>query len=313
MSQGDGKKSLLPWIALFIIYVVWGSTYAAIRYVVDELPPRAPAGIRFLSAGLVMAAIAAVWEKGRARPTRHQVAQYALVGAILLGFSNGMVMWAEQYIPSGIAALIVATVPLWTTLFEGMRPGGERWTLRLWLGGILGLIGVSFVAWPEGALSSSHLFAAAALTAASIAWTLGAIYSQTIDRKLPVLSAAAIEMIAGGIVQLILSVVFREDWSRFGRASATAWFALAYLAIFGSLVAFTAFAYCLQTLPATTVGTYAYVNPIVAVLLGHLLLDEPFTKGLVIGGVLILVAILLTTLKRRRPPKPAAACEEPAA
>ncbi len=307
------KKTLLPWIALLIIYVVWGSTYTAIRYVVIELPPRAPAGLRFLAAGFIMAGLAYLRDRGRGWPTRRQLAQYALVGAVLLGFSNGMVMWAEQYIPSGIAALIIATVPMWTTLFEGMRPGGEAWTTRLWLGGVLGLVGVGFVARPEGTLSGGHLLAAGGLALASIAWTLGAIYSQTIERKLPVFSAAAVEMIAGGAVQVLLSLAFREDWSRFAGASSTAWFAIAYLTIFGSIIAFTAFAYCLNTMPATTVGTYAYVNPVVAVLLGHFLLGEPFTRGLVIGGLLILAAVVLTTLKRRRIPKPAAACEEPAA
>ncbi len=307
------KKTWLPWVALFIIYVVWGSTYTAIRYVVVELPPRLPAGLRFLAAGLVMTALALWRDRGGPRPTSKQLWQYALVGAILLGFSNGMVMWAEVYIPSGIAALIVATVPLWTTLFEGMRRGGEPWTARLWLGGVLGLAGVGFVARPEGDLTRDALWAAAALTVASIAWTLGALYSQTIDRKLPVFSAAAIEMIAGGIVQLVLSLAFREDWSRLRTASASAWLALGYLAVFGSIIAFTAFAYCLNNLPATTVGTYAYVNPIVAVLLGRLLLDEPLTERLIIGGILILAAVLLTTLKRRPTvPPPAAACEEPA-
>lgn len=307
------RRAFLPWIALLIIYVVWGSTYSAIRYVVIELPPRASAGVRFLAAGVVMGLIAYGLERGRGTPTLSQVGRYALVGVLLLAVGNGIVMWAEQYIPSGITALIVATVPLWTTLIEGVRPGGERWTLRLWLGGVVGLVGVGFVARPEGPLANDHLLAAAWLTFASVTWAAGAIYSQTIEPKLPVFSAAAIEMIAGGAVLVALAVVFGEDWGRFTRASSTAWLALAYLAVFGSLIGFTAFAYCLDRLPATTVGTYAYVNPVVAVFLGHFLLHEPLTRGLIIGGILILIAVVLTTLKRRRPPKPAAACEEPAA
>ena len=122
------NRRLLPWLALLVVYVVWGSTYLAIRVVVLELPPFAAAGFRFLVAGVLMAGLAAWRDRAAGWPSRRQLGDYALVGVLLLSFGNALVMWAERTIPSGIAALIVASVPLWLTLFDGMRPGGQPWT-----------------------------------------------------------------------------------------------------------------------------------------------------------------------------------------
>ncbi len=290
-----------PWVALFIIYTVWGSTYLAIRLAVHEMPPFAAAALRFFAAGLVMAAAAVVVDRSQGRPTRRQILDYALVGVLLLAGGNALVMWAEKSIPSGIAALIVATVPLWMLLFDGLRPGGEPWTLRVWVGTLLGLAGVAFVARPEGGVAPGHWAGVIGLTVASLSWTIGSLYAQSIPRKLPLASAAAVEMLAGSVLLFVESRVVGEDLGAFATASPRAWGALAYLAVFGSLIGFTAFAYCLDHLPATTVGTYAYVNPVVAVSLGALLLDEPLSKGLLIGGGLILAAVVLTTLRPRRP------------
>ena len=149
-------------------------------------------------------------------------------------------------------------------------------------------------------MSAGHWLAVAALQVACLAWTAGSLYAQSISRRLPLASAAAVEMLAGAVVLTFASRLFGEDLSRLTGASARAWGGVAYLAVFGSLVGFTAFAYCLNELPASTVGTYAYVNPVVAVILGALVLGEPVTPGLLGGGALILVAVILTTLRRRR-------------
>ena len=294
-------RRLLPWLALLVVYVVWGSTYMAIRIAVREMPPFAAAAMRFGASGLVMAAIAFFVDRGR--PTRRQLADYALVGILLLAFGNAMVMWAEQRITSGITALIVAMVPTWLTFFDGLRPHGQPWTLRVWLGVMVGMAGVALVARPGGGIAAGHWPAVAGLMLASIAWSIGSLYSQSVPRRLPLFSAAAVEMIAGALLLAVESRLMREDVGRFASASPHAWWALAYLAVFGSLVGFTAFAFCLNELPATTVGTYAYVNPVVAVLLGSLFLGEPVSAGLVAGAVLILGAVLLTTT-RPRPPQP---------
>jgi len=202
-------------------------------------------------------------------------------------------------VPSGTAALIVATVPVWILVLDGLRPHGNPWTLRVWLGTVIGLGGVALVARPETGVSSSHWLAMLGLQVACLAWTLGSLYAQSVPKKLPLASAAGIEMVAGSIALFLLSRVFSEDASRLSAMSSRGWGAFAYLIVFGSLVGFTAFAYCLNELPATTVGTYAYVNPVVAVFLGWLILGESLTPGLLVGGALIVLSVVLTTLRKR--------------
>ena len=303
MGGMPDRRALLPWLALLVIYVVWGSTYLAIRVVVQEAPPLVSAGLRFLVAGLLMALAAWRLDGAKAWPSPRQLRQYALIGVLLLSFGNALVMWAEKSVPSGIAALIVATVPLWMTLLDGLRPGGEPWTVRVWLGVGLGLAGVALVARPGDAQEAWTWAGVAALQVASLSWTVGSLYAQSLPEKLPLCSASAVEMLAGAGVLFLESLLAREDWSRLPAASPQAWGALAYLVVFGSIVGFTAFAYCLDQLPAATVGTYAYVNPAVAVALGFLVLGEPLSPGLLTGGALILAAVLLTTLRPRRAPR----------
>lgn len=298
-AESRPRRRLLPWIALLVVWVVWGSTYLAIRIVVREMPPLAAAGTRFLCAGAMMGLVALFADRGRGRPGRRQWLDYALIGVLLLSIGNSLVMWAEQTVPSGIAALIVATVPLWMLLLDGLRPGGEPWTARVWIGTAVGLGGVALVARPGGEVESGHWLAILALQVACLSWTMGALYAQQVPRRLPLASAAAIEMLAGALVILAASRLLGEDWSRMFAASARAWGGVSYLVVFGSLVGFTAFAYCLNELPATTVGTYAYVNPVVAVVLGWLVLAEPLTPGLLAGGLLIVASVALTTLRKR--------------
>ena len=288
----------LPYLALGAVWIVWGSTYLGMRVVVAEMPPLVAAGARFAAAGLVMALVAGVIDRGHGRPGRRQLLDYALVGILLLSVGNGLVMWAERTVPSGIAALIVATVSVWFVLLDGLRPGGQPWTVRVWLGTIVGLAGVSLVASPRGEVAAEHWLAILALQAACLAWTVGSLYAQSVPKRLPLATAAAVEMLTAAVVLLLASLLLGEDLSCLAAASPRAWGGLAYLAVFGSLVGFTAFAYCLNELPASTVSTYAYVNPAVAVTLGALILDEPLTAGLLTGGALILVAVILTTLRR---------------
>ena len=305
-------RRLLPWIALGVIYVVWGSTYLAIRIAVREVPPFGAGALRFFASGVAMAVIAAIVDRKHGWPTWRQIADYSLVGVLLLSIGNVLVMWAEKTIPSGIAALIVGTTPLWLTFLDGLRPGGQRWTPAVWLGTVIGLAGVALVARPEGGLQIGHWGAIIALQIGTISWAVGLLYAQSVPKRLPVFTAAAIEMLAGSAVLLFESLVlFRDDWGAFRAASSSTWLSLGYLAIFGSLVGFTAFAYAINELPATTVGTYAYVNPVVAVILGRVFLKEALTPGLLAGGVLILVAVLITTRARRPRPEPVRADPSP--
>jgi drug/metabolite transporter (DMT)-like permease len=310
------RRGLLPWISLLVVWVVWGSTYLAIRVVVREMPPLAAAGLRFGVAGSVLAAAAFFVDRRHGAPGLRQWLDYALVGVLLLGGGNALVMWAEKTIPSGIAALILATVPMWLTLLDGLRPGGQPWTLRVWLGTLIGLLGAALVARPERGVEAGHWPAVIGLQVAALSWTVGSLYAQAVPKRLPLLSASAVEMLAGSAVLFLESRLFGEELGGIASASSTAWGALAYLAVFGSLVGFTAFAYCLNELPASTVGTYAYVNPVVAVALGSLILGEPVSAGLVSGGAFILLAVLLTTARRRAPAprsQPVVEAEEEAA
>jgi drug/metabolite transporter (DMT)-like permease len=291
------SRRLLPWLSLLVIWVVWGSTYMAIRIVVRSMPPFAAASLRFLVAGMVMAGAAALIHGAAARPTAGQLRDYAFVGALLLGIGNGCVMWAEQTIPSGIAALVVATVPLWITLAEGVRGSGQAFALRRWIGVLVGLVGVALVARPEGAQARQHLLGIVALQAGALSWTVGSLYAQAVKPRPPLATVSAIEMLAGSLLLLAESRIAGEELGRFAQAPVEAWLGLGYLAAFGSLLGFTAFAYCLNELPAATVGTYAYVNPVVAVALGAAFLGEPLSLGLLSGGALIVVAVLLTTLR----------------
>ena len=299
MTEAARPRRLLPWIALLVVWVVWGSTYLAMRIVVHEMPPLAAAATRFLCAGAIMGVVALLIDRRHGWPTRRQWLDYSLIGVLLLSVGNSLVMWAEKTVPSGIAALIVATVPVWILLLDGLRPGGQPWTARVWVGTVVGLAGVALVARPEGEVSAGHWMSILGLQVACLSWTIGSLYAQQVPRRLPLATAAAIEMLAGSAVIFAASRLFGEDWSRLSAASARAWGGVGYLVVFGSLVGFTAFAYCLNELPATTVGTYAYVNPVVAVVLGAVVLGEPLTPGLLAGGLLILASVALTTLRRR--------------
>jgi drug/metabolite transporter (DMT)-like permease len=243
--------------------------------------------------------VALVVDRRAGWPERRQWLDYSLIGVLLLAVGNGLVMWAEKTIPSGTAALIVATVPVWILLLDGLRPGGQPWTGRVWIGTAIGLAGVALVARPEAGVDAGHWPAIVGLQVACLAWTGGSLYAQSVPKRLPIATAAAIEMLAGSLVLAALGRLFAEDASRLWAASPRAWGAFAYLVVFGSLVGFTAFAYCLNELPATTVGTYAYVNPVVAVFLGWLILGETLTPGLLGGGALIVLSVVLTTLRKK--------------
>jgi drug/metabolite transporter (DMT)-like permease len=298
MPEPHARRRLLPWLSLVVVWLVWGSTYLGMRIVVREMPPLPAAGTRFLIAGSIMGLVALVVDRRHGWPRPRQWLDYAAIGVLLLSIGNSLVMWSEQTVPSGIAALIVATVPVWILLLDGLRPGGRPWTLRLWIGAAIGLAGVYLVARPEGEVDSSHWLAILALQSACLSWTIGSLYAQSVPKRLPLASAAAVEMLAAGVVIVLATRVLDVSWSPLATASVRAWGGVLYLVVFGSLVGFTAFAFCLNELPASTVGTYAYVNPVVAVILGALVLREPLTPGLVAGGSLIVLSVVLTTLNR---------------
>ena len=253
---------------------------------------------------------------------------------LLLSVGNSLVMWSERTVPSGIAALIVATVPVWILLLDGLRPGGRPWTARVWVGTAIGLAGVVLVARPEGDVDAAHWLAIVALQVACLSWTIGSLYAQSV-REAAARSPRPppSRCWPAGALILVGSRARRRGLVTAGRGVARAWGALVYLVVFGSLVGFTAFAYCLNELPASTVGTYAYVNPVVAVRPRRARpARAAHARPRSGGGALIVLSVVLTTLRhardgssgrapsasragssRRRRRKAAASCAQPAA
>jgi drug/metabolite transporter (DMT)-like permease len=312
-NNAPASREKLAYLALGVVYLVWGSTYMGIRLVVEHMPPYIAAAIRFVIAGGVL--LAFTWLRGNGRtPTREQWWNAAIVGILLMGIGNGLIMSAQRYIPSGITALLVATFPLWLTLAEALLSRGASLRLPVVSGVLVGLVGVFFIASAKGDVSFSGsatpVGALIAVQAASICWTIGYIKAKRIKERLPLVMASGLEMLAGGLFLLAQSVVFREDWSLVLRAPPSAWGGVLFLAVFGSIIGFTAFAFTRHTLPSHVVGTYAYVNPLVAVIFGRLFFAESISTQTVIGGLLILAAVFVTTMPKPTPPAEACQAED---
>ncbi|MBK5256501.1 MAG: EamA family transporter [Vicinamibacteria bacterium] len=307
------KERTLAFVALGVVYIVWGSTYVGIRAVVAHMPPLIAAAIRFLLAGLALLAFTRATGRWR-RPTREQWMNAALVGVLLMGIGNGLIMWAQKSIPSGITALLVATFPLWLTLAEALLSRGASLRAPVVSGVLVGLLGVGLIASAKGdvSFSGTHtpVLALIAVQAASICWTIGYLKAKTMKVRLPLIMASGLEMTSGGLFLLLQSVLFREDWRRVVTAPLSAWAGVLYLALFGSIIGFTSFAYTRHTLPSHIVGTYAYVNPLVAVIFGRILFAETLSSQTMLGGALILAAVFVTSIPGSSPPPEATQAED---
>ena len=288
--------------ALGAVYVIWGSTYLAIRFAVETLPPFLMAGVRFTVAGLILYG----WRRaiGFGRPTGREWRAAVIVGGLMLLGGNGGVVWAEQWIESGTAALIVASVPFWMVLMDWLRPGGKRPRAMVWAGIVVGFAGVLLLIGSPGG-GTEHVVAALVILVASIAWAAGSIYSRTAPLPAPLL-ATGMQMLAGGVLLLLAGVlageVGRVDPSAFSTRSVLA---LIYLIAFGSLLGYSAYVWLLRVTQPALASTYAYVNPVVAVILGWLLAGERMnTRIMVAAGVIVGGVALITTTRGRRPPRP---------
>jgi drug/metabolite transporter (DMT)-like permease len=272
-------KSLV--IAAFAaVYLVWGSTYLGIRLAIDSIPPLLMVGARFMLAGSIL--YGAMRAFGAARPTlRHWGSAFILGGLLLLG-GNGGVVWAQQTVPSGIAALVVAAVPLWIILVDWLRPGGRTPNNLVWLGLAIGFGGVVLlvVGKSEGGQRIVNPAGAVALIFATITWAFGSVYSRHAPKPNSALLAVAMQMLAGGFLQFLAGLALGEarqfSWERI--TSTSAW-AFVYLTLIGSLVGFTAYVWLLQVSTPAKVSTYAYVNPLIAVALGHWIMMNPCQRA----------------------------------
>lgn len=284
--------------AFAAIYVIWGSTYLAIRIVVLSMPPMLSASVRFMVAGGVLYA----WRRwrGDARPSAVHWRSAALIGSLMLLGGNGGVVVAETLIDSGAAALLVATVPLWMVTVNALRPAGVRPGIAEIVGLILGFGGVWVLVQP-GTRGGVNLFGAAIVVGASLSWAIGSVYSRHVALPTSPLLSTAMQMLAGGAALLVGGTI-RGEWAGAHPAQWTlsSLAALLYLVIFGSLIAFSAYVWLLRVSTPARVGTYAFVNPAVAVLLGWLILAEPLRPSILVAMTLITLAVIVITRYGRR-------------
>jgi drug/metabolite transporter (DMT)-like permease len=300
------------WAAFAVICVVWGTTYLAIRIALDTVPPFLLTGTRFVIAGFIMLAVA----KARGEVIPHDtrtLANLALIGFLMVGVGNLAVVWAEQWVPSGLAALLVATAPFWMAIIESFRTGGERVNLRSGIGMTLGFAGVALLVMPGGkggVWSLPFLLGALAIQVGGICWQLGSAHGKYNLRHVPLMASAALQMLSGGAIVTVIGLAMGET-SRFslnGRTLA----AMVYLTLFGSVLAYSAYVYALAHLRTTHTALYAYVNPVVAVFLGWLILSEPLTVTSVVAMVVILAGVALVQSSDWTSAAPPAVEEKPA-
>lgn len=285
------------------VYILWGSTYLAMRVGIESFPPLLLAGTRHLSVGVVLLPIL-LW-KTRIVPTAQHWKTAAITGCLLLFLGNGNVCWAEQTVPSGVTALLVATVCLWMVLIDWLRPGGHRPSVQVIGGVILGFAGLLFLVGPSRLAGSGRVdpFGAGILVLASFSWACGSLYSKHGSLPSSPMLGMAMQSLCGGIALWIAGFVTGET-ARFqlSTISLRSWMAVAYLAVFGSAMGFTAYIYILKKSTAARVGTYALVNPVVALLLGWLFAGEAFTLRTFVATLIILTAVLLVITKAHRDP-----------
>ncbi|HET7248793.1 MAG TPA: EamA family transporter [Gemmatimonadales bacterium] len=288
-------KALIAWL---LVCVFWGSTYLAIKIGVGVLPPFLFAGLRFALAGGLLLVVALAF--GDTLPRRAEDWRTsAIVGVFLLAGGNAFVVWSEQYTPSGVASVFVVTVALWMAFFDATIPGGtSRLTWQVILGLLAGFFGTALLvgANPREILTAD-LRGPIALTCASASWSLGSIYAKRHPTQSSSYMSAAIQMLAGGLTVTIVGSLLGEwgQWHLTGRGAA----AIAYLVVFGSIVGYSAYSYALRHASATIVGTYAYVNPVIAVLLGWIILGEQISGRMIVAIALTLAAVVWIQLSHK--------------
>jgi drug/metabolite transporter (DMT)-like permease len=280
------------WIAaaFFIVYTVWGSTYIAIRFAIETMPPLLMAGARFLISGAILYAIAKF--KKCEHPTgRHWVSAF-WVGTLLLLGGNGSVAWAEQTVPSGMASVLIATVPLWMVLIGWMLNEGKKPNFFIFIGILLGFFGVWMLVRP----GSSYLdpVGSAVLIGAAISWATGSILSRKLPLPASPILAIGMEMFAGGLMLLVAGFILGEHKGlHLAAISVNSWLAFIYLIVFGSFMGFTAYIWLLKVSTVAKVSTYAYVNPLVAVFLGVVIGGEAMTRQMFLAAFIILGGVIL--------------------
>ena len=288
------------WLALLALYIVWGSTYLGIKFAIETIPPFFHAGVRFLASGLILV----IWQRsaGNSMPTRKQWISTGIIGTLLLLGGNGLVAWAEQTIPSGIAALIIASVPMFLVIGEAIRPNGVKPNWQGVVGLLIGFVGIFILVGPSeisGGTTKLNPLGVVALLSACLFWATGSIYSKTADLPKSSLMNTGAQMLIGSISLFIVSGLSGElnGWN-IADVSSRSIYGLLYLTFVGSLVGFASYGWLLQNAPISLVSTYAYVNPIVAVLLGVWLADEVLEPRIWLATAIIIGSVIFINSTR---------------
>ena len=292
LAKASRSQILLAFAA---VYIIWGSTYLAILFAIETLPPFLMVGTRFLAAGGVMY----VWlrARGAEKPTAIHWRSAAIIGILMPVLGTGVVVWSEEKVPSGIAALLVAIEPLWVVLLLWCRPGGKRPSAWVIAGVTLGLGGLYLLVDPGAAKQKADLIAEGILLLAALSWAVGSLYSKGAPQPKTRFLGTGMEMIVAGVILIAAGLVTGEA-SHFSMATASAksWLALLYLITFGSIIAYTAYLWLMRTVNATLVSTYAFVNPVVAVFLGWAFASEPLNGRMLLAAAVIVGAVALITI-----------------
>ncbi len=292
------SRTAKTWIALSVVYVVWGSTYLGIELVGETMPPTFGAGVRFTIAGSLMAGFIA-WRKGfgRMRVTRSELASAALVGLLLPG-ANSLLFITEQQVPIGLASLIIASIPLWVLLMRFAV--GEKPDTLSTLGLLVGFAGIAILVRPGGGSGSLGYLLLTVL--AAVLWAIGSFISPRLRLPRDAFVATAYQMLIGGVVLLVIGAAVASPHElNPATYSARSWFGLVYLILFGSILGYSAYVWLLASAPIGLVSTYAYVNPVIAIALGVVVLGEDITWRIVAGAVLVLAAVALVIRREAEP------------
>jgi drug/metabolite transporter (DMT)-like permease len=283
--------SARPYLAWAVVCLVWGTTYLGIRIALETIPPLLMGAFRWTIAGGIILAVLKL--RGERLPGRDAWPSLTLLGILLIGFGNGAVVWAEQTVPSGLTAVLVAAVPFWMVGVERFMAGADPVTPRRLIGLIVGFTGIVLLVWPELTLGAGRPFlvGVAATQLACVGWAIGSSYARRRGQAENVLAAAALQMLFGGICMLIVGVLRGE--AAMLTFNPRTFGALVYLTSAGSIAGFSAYAYALKHLPVATVSLYAYVNPVIAVLLGTAILGEPLSPRLAAAAAVVLLGMAL--------------------
>jgi drug/metabolite transporter (DMT)-like permease len=297
----------LAWIT---VCIVWGTTYLAIRVALETVPVLLLAGFRWLTAGVLLSITLVAL--GRRLPGPRSWGALLLLAFLMNVLGNGLVVWAELYVASGLTAVVIATVPFWSVLIEAVLPRGERFSSRAIAGLVIGFVGIIVLVWPEltmgGSSGRSFVAGVIALQIACAAWALGTSYTKRHKVGEDPFATSALQMVFSGTILIGLATT-QGEWSAL-HFTTRSLIALAYLTIAGSLVAYTAYVYAVKHLPLSTVSLYAYINPVLAVLLGSLILDEPFSLRIVVAAGLVLGGMWVVSRAPASAPHPKRALAE---